>query len=262
MLAGLRFTSLRLRLVVVFGLVALTAAVSASGHRVLAQPRGRADAYAGRGAARLPAGDAEPRGVAAAATRRRTNCSTRPGRWPSSSQRFSVLLVAEDDERQDGRRQLRAWTPSRWTTCPTSLQKAVNKQQPVTSGNTVRVPPVLAADHRRTASRTWSAARRSIGGGPTGYMLKSLEPERKDLNSLAWSLGIATALALIGSALLAQAAATTVLQAGAPARRSRPGGSARASSTPGCGSPARTNSPISRGRSTRRPRPWRSGSRT
>ena len=30
-LAGLRFTSLRLRLVVVFGLVALTAAVSASG---------------------------------------------------------------------------------------------------------------------------------------------------------------------------------------------------------------------------------------
>ena len=43
-------------------------------------------------------------------------------------------------------------------------------------------------------------------------MLKSLEPEAKDLNSLAWSLGIATGLALIGSALLAQAAATTVLQ--------------------------------------------------
>ncbi len=41
---------------------------------------------------------------------------------------------------------------------------------------------------------------------------KSLEPEAKDLNSLAWSLGIATGLALIGSALLAQAAATTVLK--------------------------------------------------
>ncbi|CAM5644653.1 hypothetical protein SHIRM173S_02013 [Streptomyces hirsutus] len=43
-------------------------------------------------------------------------------------------------------------------------------------------------------------------------MLKSLEPEAKDLNSLAWSLGIATGLALIGSALLAQALATTVLK--------------------------------------------------
>ena len=43
-------------------------------------------------------------------------------------------------------------------------------------------------------------------------MLKSLDQEREDLNSLAWSLGIATALALVGSALLAQAAATTVLR--------------------------------------------------
>jgi two-component system sensor histidine kinase MtrB len=43
-------------------------------------------------------------------------------------------------------------------------------------------------------------------------MFKSLEAERKDLNSLAWSLGIATALALIGAALLAQAAASTVLR--------------------------------------------------
>ncbi|MFD5315055.1 ATP-binding protein, partial [Streptomyces ardesiacus] len=56
------------------------------------------------------------------------------------------------------------------------------------------------------------AGTRVIGGGPTGYMLKSLEPEAKDLNSLAWSLGIATALALLGSALLAQALATTVLK--------------------------------------------------
>ena len=55
-----------------------------------------------------------------------------------------------------------------------------------------------------------------IGEGPTGYMLKSLAPERDDLNSLAWSLGIATALALIGAMLLAQAAATTVLR---PVRR-------------------------------------------
>jgi two-component system sensor histidine kinase MtrB len=56
------------------------------------------------------------------------------------------------------------------------------------------------------------AGTKVIGGGPTGYMRKSLEPEAKDLNSLAWSLGIATGLALIGAALLAQAAATTVLK--------------------------------------------------
>lgn len=43
-------------------------------------------------------------------------------------------------------------------------------------------------------------------------MLTSLDQERQDLSSLAWSLAIATALALIGSALLAQAAATTVLR--------------------------------------------------
>ena len=57
-----------------------------------------------------------------------------------------------------------------------------------------------------------------IGEGPTpsGYMRKSLGPERDDLNSLAWSLGIATALALIGAMLLAQAAASTVLR---PVRR-------------------------------------------
>jgi len=67
------------------------------------------------------------------------------------------------------------------------------------------------------------AGSKVIGGGPTGYMLKSLEPEAKDLNSLAWSLGVATALALVGAALLAQAAATTVLRPvhrlGAAARR-------------------------------------------
>ncbi|WP_370085246.1 ATP-binding protein [Streptacidiphilus sp. MAP12-16] len=48
--------------------------------------------------------------------------------------------------------------------------------------------------------------------GPTAYMFKSLDDERKDMDSLAWSLGIATLLALVGSALLAQAAASTVLR--------------------------------------------------
>jgi two-component system sensor histidine kinase MtrB len=48
--------------------------------------------------------------------------------------------------------------------------------------------------------------------GPTAYMFASLDDERKDLDSLAWSLGIATLLALVGSALIAQIAAATVLR--------------------------------------------------
>jgi len=51
-----------------------------------------------------------------------------------------------------------------------------------------------------------------IGTGPTGYLVKSLDDERKDLDSLAWSLGIATLLALIAAALLAQASSATVLR--------------------------------------------------
>ncbi|WP_104820873.1 HAMP domain-containing sensor histidine kinase [Kitasatospora sp. MMS16-BH015] len=51
-----------------------------------------------------------------------------------------------------------------------------------------------------------------VPSGPTAYMFKSLDTERADLNTLGWSLATATLLALIGSALLAQAASTTVLR--------------------------------------------------
>lgn len=57
---------------------------------------------------------------------------------------------------------------------------------------------------------------RVVPDGPTAYMFKSLATERADLNTLGWSLAIATLLALIGSALLAQAASATVLR---PIRR-------------------------------------------
>ena len=94
---------------------------------------------------------------------------------------------------------------------PASLQKAVNKRQKITSGNRhayhVYWQRVIDGD---TPYLVGGA--KMIGGGPTGYMRKSLAEEAKDLNSLAWSLGIATGLSLIGSALLAQAAATTVLK--------------------------------------------------
>lgn len=93
---------------------------------------------------------------------------------------------------------------------PSTLRKAVSKRNPKTGDPaeyhlywqrvTLNGQPYLVGGAK------------VIGGGPTGYMFKSLEAERKDLNSLAWSLGIATALALIGAALLAQAAASTVLR--------------------------------------------------
>ena len=52
--------------------------------------------------------------------------------------------------------------------------------------------------------------------GPTAYVFKSLQNERADLNTLGVSLAVATLLALVGSALLAQAASATVLR---PVRR-------------------------------------------
>lgn len=128
----------------------------------------------------------------------------------SSSQHFSVLLISDD---KDGRRiagnsDLDAITLDE---VPRSLRDAVNREQPLTDGNK---HPYHLYWQRIVSNDTpyLVGGARVIDGGPTGYMLKSLEPEAKDLNSLAWSLGIATALALVGSALLAQAAATTVLK--------------------------------------------------
>ncbi|WKX74261.1 HAMP domain-containing sensor histidine kinase [Streptomyces sp. XD-27] len=94
---------------------------------------------------------------------------------------------------------------------PKTLRTAVNEKRAVDGANSA---PYHLYWQRITKDDTpyLVAGAKVIGGGPTAYMLKSLEPERQDLNSLAWSLGIATALALIGSALLAQAAAATVLR--------------------------------------------------
>ncbi len=77
-LAGLRFTSLRLRLVVVFGLVALTAAVSASGIAYWLNREAVLTRTQDAALRRLPAGDAEPRRRRCRRIPRRTNCSTRP----------------------------------------------------------------------------------------------------------------------------------------------------------------------------------------
>ncbi|MBQ1093995.1 HAMP domain-containing histidine kinase [Streptomyces sp. B93] len=206
----LRLTSLRLRLVVVFGLVALTAAVSASGIAY----------WLNREAVLTRAQDAVLRDFESEMGNRASALPDHPtqdelqraaGLMATGGQHFTVLLVAEDADGRTvygGSGGLNGFTLG---DVPESLRTAVNKEQPLDSGNK---SPYHLYWQRIVDDGTpyLVAGTRVIGGGPTGYMLKSLEPEAKDLNSLAWSLGIATGLALIGSALLAQAAATTVLK--------------------------------------------------
>jgi two-component system, OmpR family, sensor histidine kinase MtrB len=206
----LRFTSLRLRLVVVFGLVALTAAVSASGIAY----------WLNREAVLTRTQDAVLRDFRQEIQNRAGALPAHPtqdelqhtaGQMASSSQRFSVLLVARDSGGTTVYGNSGGLNGFSLEDVPGALRTAVDRTQKVTDSNE---SPYHLYWQRVVKHGTpyLVAGTRVIGGGPTGYMVKSLEPEAKDLNSLAWSLGIATALALIGSALLAQAAATTVLK--------------------------------------------------
>ncbi|MBU6535682.1 ATP-binding protein [Streptomyces sp. NPDC057245] len=206
----LRFTSLRLRLVLVFGLVALTAAVSASG---IAYWLNREAVLTRTQDAVLRDFEQEMQNRAGAlpADPTQDELQHTAGQMANSSQRFGVLLVAENADGETVYGSSGGLGGFALSDVPRSLRTAVTREQKVTSAN-------KHAYHlywqRITDDDTpyLVAGTKVIGGGPTGYMLKSLEPEAKDLNSLAWSLGIATALALLGSALLAQALATTVLR--------------------------------------------------
>ncbi|WP_457464713.1 sensor histidine kinase [Streptomyces sp. TE5632] len=206
----LRFTSLRLRLVVVFGLVALTAAVSASG---IAYWLNREAVLTRTQDAVLGDFEQEMQNRAGALPEHPTQEELQhtAGLMANSSQRFSVLLIAENPQGRTVYGSSGGLSGFSTQDVPTALRKAVNERQKITSTNK---HPYRLYWQRIVHGGTpyLVAGTRTIGGGPTGYMLKSLEPEAKDLNSLAWSLGIATGLALIGSALLAQAAATTVLK--------------------------------------------------
>ncbi|WP_328887436.1 HAMP domain-containing sensor histidine kinase [Streptomyces sp. NBC_00316] len=209
LLTGLRWTSLRLRLVVVFALVALTAAVSASG---IAYWLNREAVLTRTQDAALGDFRQEMQNRAASLPLRPTkdDLQNTAVQMASSSPGYSVLLVDKRDGGKPivGNSNLDTFTLDN---VPLSLQQQVNKRQPEESGSTY--PYHLF--WQRTSIRGTPylvAGTKIIGGGPTGYMLKSLDQERQDLNSLAWSLGIATGLALVGSALLAQAAATTVLR--------------------------------------------------
>ncbi|MFC5851555.1 ATP-binding protein [Streptomyces chlorus] len=206
----LRFTSLRLRLVVVFGLVALTAAVSASG---IAYWLNREAVLTRAQDAVLGDFEQEMQNRAGALPERPTQEELQytAVQMANSSQRFSVLLIAGDPQGRTVYGSSGGLSGFSLQDVPVSLREAVNERQKITSTNTYAYhlywQRIVDGDTPYLVAGT-----RTIGGGPTGFMLKSLEPEAKDLNSLAWSLGIATGLALIGSALLAQALATTVLK--------------------------------------------------
>ncbi|MEU1627420.1 HAMP domain-containing sensor histidine kinase [Streptomyces sp. NPDC020096] len=208
-LSRLRFGSLRLRLVAVFAAVALTAAVSVSGIAY----------WLNRDAVLTRAQNAALNDFRASMTRNVGSLPVNPpcdelqeaaNRMASSTQNYQVLLIAKDGDGNEC-----AATSDRdvftLDQVPTALQKAVENPRPIKDGN--------EAAYHLYWQRTTPGGRpflvggaKMMGNGPTGYMYKSLDAERSDLNSLAWSLGIATALALIGAALLAQAAASTVLR--------------------------------------------------
>ncbi|WP_279349825.1 HAMP domain-containing sensor histidine kinase [Streptomyces endophytica] len=205
----LRWTSLRLRLVVVFALVALTAAVSASG---IAYWLNRNTVLDRTQNAVLK----DFRKSLEDSTRSlplRPRCAELQDaarQMAAGPQNYAVLLIGVDRSGKPC-----AATTDKdlltLTTVPDSLRKAVNEVRPVDESN--RYAHHLYWQRKQIGDTPYLVAgAKVIGGGPTGYMMKSLATERQDLNSLAWSLGIATALALVGSALLAQAAATTVLR--------------------------------------------------
>ncbi|MEU1378269.1 HAMP domain-containing sensor histidine kinase [Streptomyces triculaminicus] len=206
---SMRRISLRLRLMLVFALVALAAAVSASAiaywlnrDAVLTRTQNaalddfRKTLQDSTGSLPLPPTCPDLQEAA--------------DRMAATSQKYEVLLIGKvkggGDCAAPSDREL--FTLS---VVPKTLVTAVNRERKVDESNPY--PYHLYWQRITLDGKPYLVAgAKVIGGGPTGYLLKSLENERADLNSLGWSLGIATGLALIGSALLAQAAASTVLR--------------------------------------------------
>ncbi|MFF4601900.1 ATP-binding protein [Streptomyces sp. NPDC001339] len=205
----LRWTSLRLRLVVVFALVALTAAVSASGIAYWLNRNTVLDRT--QNAVLNDFRKSLEDSTRSLPLRPRCNELQDAARQIASGpQNYAVLLTGVDRAGKDcvATTNKDLLTPQR---VPESLRRAVGEVRPVSESN--RYPHHLYWQRREVGGVPYLVAgAKVIGGGPTGYIMKSLAAERQDLNSLAWSLGIATALALVGSALLAQGAATTVLR--------------------------------------------------
>ena len=202
-----RLRSLRVRLIAVFAAVALLAAVSASGiaywlNRDAVLKRAQDTALndfrvsLSRNVSDLPLNASCPELAALAST------------VASSGLTYDVVVVdgahPECPASSD---------PTHFTLAdvPAALQSTVAKPREVTESNPY--PYHLYWQRQNLQGRPFViGGTKVLPNGPTAYMFKSLENERADLNTLGWSLAIATLLALIGSALLAQAASATVLR--------------------------------------------------
>ncbi|MCX5392772.1 HAMP domain-containing sensor histidine kinase [Streptomyces sp. NBC_00094] len=208
-LARLRLSSLRLRLVVVFALVALTAAVAASG---IAYWLNREAVLTRTQDGALNDFRQEMQNRAATLPLRPTEEDLRrtAEQMAGGSAGYQVLLLGE---RAVGKPIVGASDPDDFTLAdvPRSLREAVDTERPVTEADPYPYH-LFWQRTERDGTPYLVGGTRIDGGGPAGYMFKSLAAEKADLNSLAWSLGIATALAVVGSVLLAQGAATTVLR--------------------------------------------------
>ncbi|MGW2304079.1 ATP-binding protein [Streptomyces sp. NPDC001809] len=205
----LRLSSLRLRLVVVFALVALTAAVAASG---IAYWLNREAVLTRTQDGALNDFRQEMQNRAATLPLRPTQDDLRrtAEQMATGSANYQVLLLGE---RAAGKPIVGASNPDDFTLAdvPRTLREAVDTERPVTEANPYPYH-LFWQRTERNGTPYLVGGTRIDGGGPAGYMFKSLAAEKADLNSLAWSLGIATALAVAGSVLLAQVAATTVLR--------------------------------------------------
>lgn len=179
MWSRLRFTSLRLRLVVVFGLVALTAAVSASGIAY----------WLNREAVLTRAQDAVLRDFQQEMQNRAGALPEDPtqdelqqaaGQMAGSSQRFSVLLVADDANGRTVYGNSGALDGFTLQDVPVSLREAVNEKQKVDSANKYAyhlywqrtvdhdTPYLVAGDEgdRRRPDRLHAEVPRTGGQGP------------------------------------------------------------------------------------------------
>ncbi|WP_228471358.1 sensor histidine kinase, partial [Streptomyces alkaliphilus] len=228
---------MRFRLITVFALVALTTAVSVSG---IAYWLNR-DAVLTRAQNSALADFRKSLGDRAGALPESPTCHmlrTSAAEMAGDSPGYQVVLVLEEDETSDAERCVEESDPRAFTMdlVPASLIEAVHTERsdpagpPGTgggantgvttgTGDATGESPGADPSHHLYWQRVVHdgdpylvAGARVMEDGPTGYMLSSLAPERDDLNSLAWSLGIATTLALVASVLLAQAAAGTVLR--------------------------------------------------
>ncbi|MFF7633820.1 sensor histidine kinase [Kitasatospora sp. NPDC008050] len=216
-LRRLRLSSLRVRLAAVFAVVALTAAVSASGiaywlNRDAVLKRAQNSALddfrssLGRNVSALPQGASCP------------ELTQLANDVASSGLNYNVVVV---DDSQPG---CAAFSDPQFTL----------PQVPHALVTTVATPRSATTAIPFSYHLYWQRVNLDgkpylVGGtkvvptGLTAYMFKSLDNERDDLNTLAWSLAVATLLALVAATLLAQAASSAVLrpvrQLGDAARR-------------------------------------------